>query len=651
MILTSSYRMIWPLIFILSILLNSGCETSDTNGLNSSKIAKPTHSSCATKGHTAGSNKLSLAGLKELICNKNLKSIDALLVAFKEDPEFNLLLESPVLNRFSQALHSKDATPEFPRIIMSAKDLIIQLSGNPELDSYRLMEIIEYLPEQGEYRFHLIHFAAIDTEYFFMDGVADFKEVPEEVEHYFEGVASCRSCHYTSRSMMYSELVPRWTTAPLWVPAFGQLQNRIYKGTQEHEHWQSFEANLKTGKTARYKLMNLANTVDQGTYLELATMPNSRLTANIVGTRMDRLANKIKDFPGYDAMAPAIEGIINGCGSATDFLPPDYLIAHEQHLRTNLSANHPVAERLRIPVEHLKPEALAELNIQDGRYKTKLPGYLNILKGSLYDSLKAWVLASFQRDLNKAQSLIPIALRPDPTRLSSITQSEEAGKLVIDLGANPKADDAADFWYLMAGLLGDDIASFGISTIASNRSFDIDDGSGKTYSDWLKPRLPMSNRTCAELKTASFAALKEQTPESLRIPEINLPVEESNTFPLSNAGSVERTLIINKAGLEITSINPASNQLKMTAASAHCDQLVWNQYEDWTLPTPEQFSALRASSLAELAPKGFDYRFGQYMWGKTDKYGILMGFLRPEGDLAAFPRKTLASFFCVRAHN
>ena len=95
--------------------------------------------------------------LEKIIRNPKNGIVDtaSFLRYLKADSYLNGFLRNPVLNERSNALHSKDVTPEFPRIILHLDDMIMMFVGNPKKKSSQFLEIIEFNSQSKKFEFKL----------------------------------------------------------------------------------------------------------------------------------------------------------------------------------------------------------------------------------------------------------------------------------------------------------------------------------------------------------------------------------------------------------------------------------------------------------------------------------------------------------------
>jgi len=302
---------------------------------------------------------LDYAHLKQAIQSRSIESFDDLLKFFDKSPLFKTLLENPVLNERSKALHSDLVSATFPRIIMHGGNLTMMVLGDPRLDESQFLEIIEFLPSTRTFAFHVINFHAKGTDEEFVDdaNTARFENFKDPT---FKNVDNCLTCH----QMEAHESRPRWMTGPLWQTPFGAVENVLHAGSRDFENWKLFQATYADSVLgARYRAVKLSRMkeLDDGS-LAFVDRPNQKLTNFLDRLNNQRVARVIEASPNFTKYAPAIVASFFSCGQMSKFLPATEIAGRETAVRTAITnASRSVYVRGRVKMDLLNPEALKSL--------------------------------------------------------------------------------------------------------------------------------------------------------------------------------------------------------------------------------------------------------------------------------------------------
>lgn len=279
------------------------------------------------------SDALTYLQLKADIRLNHIRSSEELLDFFGKSPRYRDLVSYPVLEPRSKALHNEYVTPAFPRIVMGLGNLALHLIGNPAEQSHQLVEIMEYLPESGLFRPHLINFALSDTDIAFVDD-------PDKMVYFGPGsvreayaktvgsIQTCRGCHGNN------PVLPIWNTKGRLLRAFGNSQDRIAKDSDDYPNFQKFLATLNDSQAGKlYQKLRIQYTITETGDIEFPGRPNRRFTDHIFSLAEARLAHDVASDPSYPRLQYMIAAALLNCPGTETYLPAHYRLAHEYYLQ------------------------------------------------------------------------------------------------------------------------------------------------------------------------------------------------------------------------------------------------------------------------------------------------------------------------------
>lgn len=319
---------------------------------------------------------LDYALLKQTILTESIGSFDELLQFFKHSPTFKPLLENPVLNERSKALHMKLVTPAFPRIVMHGGNLTMMVLGDPRLDEAQLVEIIEFLPATRTYAFRAINFHAKGTNEEFIDDAdnADFDHFKDPT---FKDVESCSACH----QMEAKESRPRWMTGPIRQTPFGEVNNTLHAGSMDFENWRVFQSTYAdTVLGARYRQLKLSRMkeLSDGSLL-FVDQPNEKLSDFMDKQNDLRIARLIEASPNFSKYEPAIVASFFSCGEMSEFLPESEISLREAAVKSAMiNAGRDTYAQVRIQMGLLDPARLQPFLAQTWRLPSDDPTVIKI---------------------------------------------------------------------------------------------------------------------------------------------------------------------------------------------------------------------------------------------------------------------------------
>ena len=217
----------------------------------------------------------------------------------RQSPCYSGLLQNPILNPVSFALHGELITPQFPRILIHENGLTLMMVGNPKEPSSNILEIITFDSHKKKFLFSLVNFNASPEREFTRDA-ADFgfaKEYPGDTA--FKGILQCAFCH----KLESNESIPRWGMPPLFQVPFGQANEVIYAGSAQMAKWTEFQKTFHDadlGKLYRYLDLKTQTLQDGSIFFE--RRPNSALSAEIEKqniARVGRVLQSAANYPRY----------------------------------------------------------------------------------------------------------------------------------------------------------------------------------------------------------------------------------------------------------------------------------------------------------------------------------------------------------------
>lgn len=323
--------------------LVGGCEVPSSEGVSAAAIARSgfycEEPSAADSLDPLSPNALTFAKLKELIVANRIRSVDQLLAYFAGHPVYRGFLDNPVLNKRSNALHAEDVSAAFPRLVLHQHRMVMMMVTDTRKLSSQQLEIIEYVPEDHRYEFRLINFAVFgqptmfveragNTAFSFRDG-NELVRLPPFTDPSFEGVQACGACHDRALSGYYPwlddrYLLPRWSVAPIWNPAFG--------GRSHHEdpaQWARFEATYaSTTLGQRFRSLPPIRVERSDGDVYFPDRPNLALANHFNRMNFHRIASYLTESPRWAGLEFATVAAFLGCDDLPGFLPDPYAAAH-----------------------------------------------------------------------------------------------------------------------------------------------------------------------------------------------------------------------------------------------------------------------------------------------------------------------------------
>jgi hypothetical protein len=257
------------------------------------------------------------ADLKSELMQRSVGSVDEMLEVLSTSERFRALVRNPVLEEVSFAIHGREVSPRFPRIVMHDGNVLMHTLGDPSSPAAQSVELMELVPEDRRFHYRVINFAAKDTPNWFVDEAehADFTTMGPA----FDGFIECAMCH----ALEATESRPRWPTSPIWQTPYGKVNERIAPGSKEMVGWQSFEATLADPeKGRRYRTLGLSRTetASDGALVFL-DRPNAALAQAISRMNRQRVARIITTSTGFATHEIAVVGAFFGCSRFEEFLP------------------------------------------------------------------------------------------------------------------------------------------------------------------------------------------------------------------------------------------------------------------------------------------------------------------------------------------
>jgi hypothetical protein len=284
-------------------------------------------------------NGFTFADLKNIILENHLNSVNETLAYFAQDPRYSRLVENPVLNPRSFALHGSDVVPRFPRIVLHDRNFVLQVTGDPSKVSSEIIESFEFNPEDQRLHFQIINFPARATNEMFVEDAesADF----QHMKHPSYGtIVACSGCH----GLEAPDSRPRWGAGPFWQTPFGGIDETIFAASPAARDWDTFQNTLKDSSDGkRYRLLKLSRTqtLANGDQL-LLDHPNSALTATLDQMNLRRIAHLVTSSDFYPPLQYAVAAAFLGCDELESFIPPAVLTGLETSATTFLEKS-PIA--------------------------------------------------------------------------------------------------------------------------------------------------------------------------------------------------------------------------------------------------------------------------------------------------------------------
>jgi hypothetical protein len=282
---------------------------------------------------------LTFSTLKSLILTRDIRSVDQLLQFFAAHPVYKGLLENPVLNKRSHALHAADVSPQFPRLLLHQHRMVMMMVTDESKVSSEQLEIQEYVPERHQYKFRLVNFAVFgqptmfvedagNTTFNFLDNGEAIQLAPY-TDPSFAGVGSCDACHDRADSGYHPWLddryiLPRWSVSPVWTPAFGERSSH-----EEPTQWQKFEETYADPiKGKRFRILPPIHVEKSPEDVYLADRPNLALTNHFNRMNFHRIASYLTSNERWEGLQFATVAAFLGCESLPGFLPEPYASLH-----------------------------------------------------------------------------------------------------------------------------------------------------------------------------------------------------------------------------------------------------------------------------------------------------------------------------------
>lgn len=298
-------------------------------------------------GFRANGSELTYERLKQDIRSHDLASADAFLRFLATDPAYRQMQKSSVLERRSGALHDEEVSAAFPRIVMGDGNLSLHLTADPSRLGHNLIEIIEYVPALGEFKFHLVNFALRGTKDLFFDDPTGLNSDTAEFDRLMDlygkttggTLARCDSCHLSGYMIS-----PREDLAQNWGPGisnfrvYGGVDGRISKGSEEAKDFEKFRKTLADPLAGTlYRAMGVNFSTDVTGDIVFPDHPLEALDRHVVNLARRRAAAKLKEFSKYPRFSYAIVGALLNCPNLPDFFTDNSRVVHEARLRTMLN--------------------------------------------------------------------------------------------------------------------------------------------------------------------------------------------------------------------------------------------------------------------------------------------------------------------------
>lgn len=220
--------------------------------------------------------------------NRNIQSADAFMDFLPEilqrqssNIRYNLVYKTGSL---------QEASPDFPRIIVQAGDLLVAVTGNAQLSHGNIVEAIEFNPSTAKFEFHRIDFSKRGMHRFQLDR------------------RDCMRCHSTS-------LHPIWESYPNWKGIYGSIH--IPGGSPPPEHLVSSEMdNFKrflysNAQSGRYHRLPIGSDA----YIQRPTMErfsrmNTDLTNVLSRKNFQRIAGELARSPLFPQFKSILVGVL-----------------------------------------------------------------------------------------------------------------------------------------------------------------------------------------------------------------------------------------------------------------------------------------------------------------------------------------------------
>jgi len=282
-----------------------------------------------------------LDGFFEFIKSSQSSSTVDLFKKMNGDNCYSQLLESPILNPVSFALHNDSVTTRFPRIVLHHGDLTFMVVGNPTEPSSDILEIISFDTKKIAYRFSLVNFRAADpSNRFFKDAAnVDFIQIAK-TDPTFHGLLQCSECH----ALDATESRPRWGMPPLFQTPFGQANEKIYAGSEQLNRWHEFQKTISDADLGiLYRFLKIrTNTLSDGT-VEFLDKPNEKLATSLERLNLKRVGRLLRSSANYPrfqfALMAVLLGETNLQGYFTDAAWSARILGFKSGLETRLTKN------------------------------------------------------------------------------------------------------------------------------------------------------------------------------------------------------------------------------------------------------------------------------------------------------------------------
>lgn len=216
---------------------------------------------------------------------------------------------APVFKTRAFVFHSESSQAEVegavtwkrPRILAAAGQYIFGAIGERSKPGYEDLEVIEYLPDSGNYAFHRIRFPGKDgkQEFAVSDG------------------ASCLRCHGSTPR-------PHWKPYAAWPGVYGQKSGMVTG--KEFEKYEEFIKETKLD--ARYALFKPTPVEEGG---EVGTEAFAFAMARLNTCRMAQQLRQSKKF--WASYKYVLSAVFRKCPDLLSFLPEKIQESHKKKLR------------------------------------------------------------------------------------------------------------------------------------------------------------------------------------------------------------------------------------------------------------------------------------------------------------------------------
>ena len=325
---------------------------------------------------SAEASSISFAGLKEDIENKDIRSTEQLLKYFGQDPKYRTLLHSAVYERESFALHFDQVSPEFPRILLGADDLVMHFTGHPDSPGHNFIELAELNAKEGRFSFNLIHFFGDAKKPEFIEDASlhlTIEKMEELTEQTGGGVSNCTSCHSNGilEGPPFDNL--NWSPRGRLSRVFGSQNGKIQKGSQEYSDFQKFLGTLSDSKQGSlYQLIPKSFQRDSEGNIVFPENPVQSFTDHTYELANRKVVAGLRKFSAYENYQYMLAAALLDCPGLDQFMPPASKSLHEAKLQKMYGVSY---SGEKIPLVNLDPAILE-------------PDYLARLKGQNTISVK-----------------------------------------------------------------------------------------------------------------------------------------------------------------------------------------------------------------------------------------------------------------------